>query len=110
MKTFKGTKREWIIKPIRLSKNISNALGAKIKQKGTDKVICTTTIYHHIEGKANAKLIAASKDLLEEHIMDLQHLKSWKKKLIDANLRGSILYEEYMEMIDAKEKVINKAL
>lgn len=64
---------------------------------------------HAPEGKANAKLIAAAPLLLSEHEMDLQHLRTWKTHLIDAGLRGSILFEEYKDMIEAKKKAIQNA-
>lgn len=82
----------------------SNLPIAFVRMGGVDNIP-----YSVGEGEANLKLIAAAPLMLKEHLMDLQHLKSWKKQLIDAGLRGSVMYQEYLDMITAKEEAIKKA-
>ena len=106
---FKGTKGEWIAKYGSESETqiICNGLRiAEAKHYKFDGLNDPSTE----EGRANAKLIASSPILLKEHLMDLKHLYTWRSKLINAGLRGDVLWNEYTDMIDAKEEAINKAL
>lgn len=102
---FKGTKGEWVIDNDKSDCRISINFGA-IDVWYSD----AASEVKEAEAEANAKLIAAAPELLKEHITDLEHLKSWREKLIDAGLADDILFNEHEDMIEAKEKVINKAL
>ena len=89
-------------------KNQFYYITAKDYTSKEDRNVCICCIdfgHHPIKSQldcteANAKLIAAAPVLLKEHIMDLEHLKTWKKQLIQAGLRGSTMYQEYKDMID----------
>lgn len=58
---------------------------------------------------ATAKLIEQAPKMLAEHQMDLKHLLTWEKQLSDAGLKGSTMYVEYQDMIEAKREVIKNA-
>ena len=110
MKEFKGTKGEW-----RYSDEFQCITVSKKGVIEGSKTICdiSTHVGFDYSGKefnANARLIAAAPVLLKEHLMDLKHLKTWRSELVNAGLMGSILWNEYTDMIDSKEKAINKAL
>jgi hypothetical protein len=111
MSKFKGTKGEWEVSDIfpDTSESLdvkSNCVGVKCNKIAV--AICGEMKSY--EAQSNAKLIAAAPELLEEHQMDLKHLKNWRNKLIEAGLRGDTMFQEYEDMIFAKEKAINKAL
>jgi hypothetical protein len=101
---FKGTQGEW--KAV-FQEHVFPRVECKNFNQG--HLSCSSST-NSLENRSNAQLIAAAPELLEEHIMDLEHLKTWRSKLINAGLRGEILWEEYIDMIEAKEKAINKAL
>ncbi len=103
MKEFKGTKGEWEVS----KDNPKIILTSNGAYKPNDVMLSLSSAP---EMQANAKLIAASPTLLSEHQMDLKRLKTWKKQLIYAGLKGSIMYQEYLDMIFSKEKAISKAL
>ena len=94
---FKGTKGKW---EALLDQDFTGAYHVK-----TENGYPTDS-----EDIANAKLIASAPELLEEHIMDLKHLLSWKDSLIKNGMEGSDMFYEFIDMIDAKRAVIKKAL
>ena len=105
MEKFKGTKGKWKVTSDR--KKVTSIFDEKDENAFNN--ICNINLNIE-EREENAKLIAAAPLLLSEHQMDLQHLKTWKNQLIHAGLRSSTMYQEYLDMIEAKEKAINKAL
>jgi hypothetical protein len=114
---FKGTKGDWKVKS-KISGLETEIFCGKIRvaqakhfnngKEGEENYFKNDPLDE--EGFANAKLIAAAPVLLKEHLMDLKHLKTWRSELVNAGLMGSILWNEYTDMIDSKEKAINKAL
>ena len=108
---FKGTKGAWEVEEITGEKN--NLVYCKIKTK--EKAVGFAGVYSKpkdlplSEALANACLIAAAPELLEEHITDLGILKEWLEDISHYD-SSSELYEELSDMIHAKEKVIKKAL
>jgi hypothetical protein len=103
---FKGTKGEWEVSIL------NQPMGAHPTNRQTLYNLQNKSedIHPTKEHEANAKLIAAAPILLKEHLMDLKHLYTWRSKLINAGLKGDVLWNEYTDMIDAKEEAINKAL
>lgn len=105
---FKGTKGFWTIQ------GINYFTVESVPKKGevmSSSIIATVNPCSSIEqSRANAQLMAISPELLSEHQMDLKHLLTWEDQILNAGLKGSTMYQEYLDMVDAKKKVIEKAL
>ena len=101
-KEFKGTK-DWKIVKLKATEFQTERTEIQFGNDGE----CVAEFVHN---DYDAKLIEAAPILLKEHLMDLKHLKTWRSELVNAGLMGSILWNEYTDMIDSKEKAINKAL
>lgn len=110
----KYTKREWHIEGYYSIEGFGSSHAMvyeeiEIKKVFHKNIVAIAFGTNTEKGCDNLKLMAAAPLLLSEHQMDLQHLKTWKSKLIDAGLKGSVLYEEYEDMIESKKKAIKKA-